>query len=228
MMRQKRRTISESCWPDTPEFVTEAEKLIANVPKLLMGYVWNGYDLLVEQVSGQIDFSERPEDVERDLTERLEIRIRRSMTGYEPFEIRHGVAERESRQPAPAQPPEYDLAFALRTNERVMWPIEAKFLPSAGQIAEYVKAVKERFLTCYYAPFSREGSMIGYLAVEGTELACASIAVSLDCEMTQNPEFPNRAHKISSHQRVVPKGKPYPPDFRCHHMIMQLNSAKKA
>src|SRR5260370_37340575 len=83
-MVRRRPTISESRWPETPEFVNEAQKLIANVPMILLGYVWSAWDLLLEEVISMIDLSARPEDVERDLSERLEIRIRRSMTGYEP------------------------------------------------------------------------------------------------------------------------------------------------
>ena len=221
-MLRNRRTISEIRWPETPEFVSEAEKLVANVPALLMGFVWRGYDLLVSEVTSKVSFFGRPEDVERDLSERLEIRIRRSMNGYEPFEIRHGVAERESRQPAPAQPPEYDLAFSLRTNERILWPIEAKFLASDEQVAEYTKAVQERFLTCYYSPFSREASMIGYLRSGEPQKVCARIGVGLGCTMTQSEDFPARPHQLSTHIRVVPDGKPYPSRFRCHHMIMPL------
>jgi len=222
-MANLRRTISERRWPDTPEFVSEAEKLVANVPAVLMGYVWRGYDLLVSEVTSQVDLSGRPEDVERDLSERLEIRIRRSMDGYQPFEIRHGIAERESRRPAPAQPPEYDLAFALRANERILWPLEAKLLPSDGQVGEYTKAVRERFLTCYYAPFSREASMIGYLSSGEPQQACVRIGAGLGCTMTQSQDFPNRTHQLSQHHRVVPRGKPYPVQFRCHHMIMPLS-----
>ena len=225
-MPRRRLTISETRWPENAEFVSEAQKVMANIPALLLGYVWKGYDLLVEEVLSSIDLFGRPEDVERDLTERLEIRIRRSMTGYEPFDIRHGVAERESRQAPPAQPPEYDLAFALRSNERIMWPLEAKVLATDGQIADYTKAVRERFLTCYYAPFSSEGSMLGYLNRGRPEDAFVRIGAELACSLAQNNDFRNRPHKVSLHTRKVPDGKAYPSKFRCHHMILSLTSDK--
>jgi hypothetical protein len=197
---------------------------MAKVPAVLLGYVWRAWDLLIEEVISKVDLSGRPEEVERDLSERLELRIRRSMTGYEPFEIRHGVAERESRQPPPAQPPEYDLAFSLRSNERIMWPIEAKFMSTDDQISEYSKAVRERFLTCYYAPFSGEGSMLGYLNRGQPDHALVRIGADLACGMVQNEDFPDRPHRVSVHQRVVPSDKPYPSQFRCHHMILTLTS----
>ncbi|MHC5833845.1 MAG: hypothetical protein ACYT04_000000102060, partial [Nostoc sp.] len=81
----------------------------------------------------------------------------------EPFDVQHEVYEFESRQSAKAQPPQYDIAFILRANDTIIWPLEAKVLISDGAVAEYIKEINGNFLTCRYAPFSSEGGMLGYL-----------------------------------------------------------------
>lgn len=144
--------MSERLWPETLEFVSFLEQVTGEASVALLTMVWKGCDLLMGDLA-TIRLSEPFADLERDLTQQLEKRIRRVMTGFEAFEIQHGPYERESRKPPPAQPPQYDPAFSLRTNERVMWPIEAKVLVDAGGIGEYARDVQEEYLTCRYSPF---------------------------------------------------------------------------
>ena len=85
------------------------------------------------------------------------------MSGDEPFYVQHGPFERETMRPPPAQPPEYDLAFVFRADERIMWPIEAKVLETPGGVADYVRDIREEYLKCRYGPFSASGAMLAYL-----------------------------------------------------------------
>ena len=185
---------------------------------MLLDFVWRGYDLLMTQLPAGID----PKDVERSITQSLELRIRRTMTGYEPFDIQHEPYERETMKPPPAQPPQYDLAFVLRADEKIMWPLEAKVLDTDGVVGEYVKDVRNEFLTYRYAPFSREGAMVAFLLAGVPAKVFSNIATKLPCTLKAHPKFLARLHKTSEHQRLPKLGKNYPSDFRCHHLILEF------
>src|SRR5437879_3151545 len=112
------------------DFVALAKRWYPSLTVKLFTFVWQGYDLLAEELPAGID--ER--DLERSITQSLELRIRRIMSGDEPFVIQHGPYERETMQTPPAQPPQYDLAFILRADERIMWPLEATVLETASAV----------------------------------------------------------------------------------------------
>jgi hypothetical protein len=173
-----------------------------------------------------IDASKAEEDLERNITELLEPRIRVGMSGNEPFYVQHGPHERETRKGGKAQPPQYDIAFVLHENPRFMWPLEAKVLKSdsEGSVTQYALDVNEEFLTCRYAPFSKEGAMLGYLFSGDPDEAFRSIEKKVPCTLTHHPDFPKRYHKTSDHLRTVPAGKEgeYPCEFRCQHLIMKM------
>lgn len=221
-MARRGRTIPELRWRDTPDFVEVAKSWREDSITILVGLVWQGYDLLREEVLSEIDCNQAEEQLERSITQLLERRIRRSMTGYEPFDVQHEVYEWESRQSAQAQPPQYDIAFFLRVNERIIWPLEAKVLSSDGAVAPYVQDIQNQFLTCRYAPFSSEGGMLGYLFSGTPSRAFNSIGAGVRCTLSHHLGFLGREHKISDHQRTVPAGKNYSYDFRCHHLILQI------
>ena len=146
------------------------------------------------------------------------------MTGDEPYVVQHGPYEEETRKPSPAQPPQYDIAFVMNADERVMWPLEAKVLKSdsVASLAEYVAEVRTQYLSSRYAPFTGEGAMLGYLFSGNEDIAFQSIQTSLPCSMNHHSEFTHRHHKTSAHSRAVPFGKTYPADFRCHHLMMRM------
>ena len=188
----------------------------------MLGLVWHGYDQMQNDkpsVDGR--------DLERSITQLLEPRISRAMTGYEPFYVQHGPFERETMQPPPAQPPQYDIAFILRTEERIMWPMEAKVLKTSGAVSEYIKDIHEQFLTCRYAPFSGEGAMLGYLLSSTTDDVFQNIAKKTPCEMNDHPAFSSRPQKLSHHTRNVPSGKSYPSKFCCHHLMLVFPNLKR-
>lgn len=199
-----------------PNFVVLAQAWMQNPTEALLGFVWSAYARMQDD-KPQID----RRDLERSITQLLEPRVRLSMTGFEPFYIQHGPFERETMLPPPAQPPEYDLAFILRANEQVMWPIEAKVLETPNAVANYVSDVTEQFLTCRYAPFSSSGAMLGYLLKGNADDAFASIAKKLACVLHAVPEHAKKKNRVSSHFRAVPSGKTYPAAFSCYHLIME-------
>lgn len=226
-MVRRGKTIPEKRWPDTPDFVQVAKDWRDDAITILVKLVWEGYDLLKTDVLSNINCDqaeEKLEQIERSITQSLERRIHNVMTGYEPFGDQHEVYEWESRESAQAQPPQYDIAFFLRDNERIIWPLEAKVLNSDGAVAPYIHDVKDQFLTCRYAPFSSEGGMLGYLLYGEPNIAFSNIEKGVPCTLIHHQEFIDRNHKTSDHIRRVPLDKTYPANFRCHHLILQILS----
>lgn len=188
----------------------------------MLGFVWKGYDLLCSEVLSEVDVALADEQLERSITQILTPQIRDCMTGYEPFHIEQGVYEYETRVSASAQPPLYDLAYVLKSNPRIMWPMEAKVLRSDGDVGRYVNEITDNFLTCRYAPFSEEGAMLGYLLAGDPARTFKNIAIKTPCNLSKHPDFTSRYHTTSDHVRLVPTGKCYSPKFRCNHLIMSL------
>lgn len=221
----RRRTVSELRYLSPPN-LDVARNWSKDFSANLLRRVWQGYDLLCREVLSQIDLSKAEDDLERNITELLEPRIRRCMSSDEPFYIQHGPCERESRRPAPAQPPQYDMAFILNANERFMWPLEAKVLKSYRKkdLAQYALHIRKQFLTCRYAPFSSEAAMLGYLLSKDSDKVFDNIEALVSCKLYHDHKFLNRPHKISDHKRRVPSEKEdeYPDIFRCHHLILQM------
>jgi hypothetical protein len=208
--------------PDTPEFNSVLRSWKAAGTTILLRLVWDGYDLLCGEALDQVDCSKDDRDLERNITELLEPKIQQVMSGFEPFEVQHGPYERESWLGPPTQPPEYDIAFKLRNNPRVMWPLEAKVLKTDGSVAEYVKEIRSNFLTCRYSPFSSEAAMLGYLLSGQSENAFGNIALRGGWVLAEHRDFRERNHRTSDHRRDVPEGKSYPAYFRCHHLVLRL------
>lgn len=189
----------------------------------LLGYVWQGYDSLRDEVLNQIDMAQAEDDLERSVTQALEPRIKRSMSGAEPFFVQHGRYEHVTRKPAPAQPPQYDLAFVPYGNENLCWPLEAKLLKNDTDVTAYVKDIRDEFLTCRYAPLTAEGAMVGYLVAGSTDNAFAAIAKTVPCTLTIYRKFPKRPHRTSNHSRAVPNGESFSKSCKCHHLLMMLS-----
>ena len=222
----KRPTISERMFPviDSSEVITAWNYgLVCR----LLECVWDAYDSLREDVLKEVDCTQPSDDLERELTEKLFTRIQRLFDFSLPVHPMPAVAERESRQNPPAQPPMYDIAFILNANDRICWPVEAKILESdkdtTTNLGDYVSTFNERFMTCYYAPFSTGAAMLGYLKEGNPSTVLQSIASRLGCTMNRPEHFTQRDHQTSDHVRNVPPQKPYPTRFRCNHMMMPLN-----
>lgn len=209
-------------WPSSnftpdPTFVALACDWTSDSVQQMLGFVWTAYDAMC---TGSPAVQAR--SLERSITQLLAVRINDAMSGDEPYIILHEAFEWETMALPPAQPPAYDLAFVLRTDENFMWPLEAKVLETPGTLADYERDVRDQFLTCRYAPFSNSGAMLGYLLSGSTSDALNGIAKKLKCSLEIATEFPLRPHCVSKHQRVVPLGKAYPAEFECHHLILEF------
>lgn len=205
-----------------PVFVAQLATWMNRPNRTLLGFVWAAYErMLIDQpaVDGR--------DLERSISQLLEPRVRDAMTGYEPFYIQHGTFERETMAPPPAQPPEYDLAFVWRADERVIWPLEAKVMETPARLAEYDRDLRLEFLTCRYAPFMASGAMVGYLLSGEPEEALQRIAAKVGVALDKVSEDDDRPQRISRHVRQVPAGKPYPADFDCYHLILKFSSLRR-
>jgi hypothetical protein len=217
MSPERKRYASASGGVAPLNFVNLAAAWCRDQSAILLGFVWSAYDELRKDPS-RID----NRDLERSITQLLESRVQRAMSGYEPFYVQHGPYERETMKAPPAQPPQYDLAFVLNADERTMWPLETKVLEKASAVSEYVADIRQQFLTCRYAPFCSEGAMVGYLLSGTTADAFKNIEQKVPCTLENHPKFGARAHRISHHSRTVPLGKCYPAEFLCHHLMFEF------
>lgn len=204
--------------PIPKDFVAIAGHWCANYSTNLLSFVWQGYDLLLKELPAGIN----NKDLERSICESLELRIRRVMSGYEPFDIQHEPGEREAMLQPPARPKQYDLAFKLRAQEWIMWPFEAKVLETDAAVSDYKNDVINEFLTCHYAPFSSEGAMLGYLLKGSVENVFRNLEDKIPCSLAAHPDFQDRSCKMSDHIRQVQAGKLYPSNFRCYHLILEF------
>ena len=154
----------------------------------------------------------------------MTVSISRVMTKDEPFDVQHEVPEFETSYSAKAQPPSYDIAFILRANERIIFPLEAKVLRTENTLSKYIKEINSNFLTCRYAPFSSQAGMLGYLLEGDPKKTFSNIETKVSCTLSEHPDFLEREHKISDHERSIPTGKRYPVKFRCHHLLLELTN----
>lgn len=205
------------------DFIRLANAWCHDQSEILLDFVWKAYDQMRRDCPSVDDRT-----LERSITQLLEPRIHHQMSGYEPFYVQHGPFEHETMKKPPAQPPQYDLAFVLNADERIMWPLEAKVLETAGTVAEYVAEVRDQFLTCRYAPFSSEGAMLGYLLSGTPSDVFHNISEKLPCKLVDHPSFSSRPQKQSCHHRNVPTGKTYPIMFHCHHLILEFQGLKRS
>jgi hypothetical protein len=213
---------SRSQPPVDAAFLAGAARWLRNSEAIMLQRVWQGFDLL-DRTRPVFDGG----DLERSITERLETCIQDNMSGDEPFTVQHGPHERETKQPPPAQPPQYDIAFVFRADPRVMWPLEAKVLETPRALAAYVGDVNDQFLTCRYAPFSPSGAMLGYLLTGSVADVFATLATRLACTLEPSTHRPERAERYSDHVRTVPQGKSYPSTFTCHHVIVSFEGVTR-
>ncbi len=223
MVRRGRKTPSESAFSDKYEFVELATNWQTDAITVLLNLIWQGYDLCQVDVLSKINLPQADDQLERDITQCLSLYVEQVKPDFAPFFIRSEWFEMETREPSPARPKQYDLVFVWSNpiNPRIVWPVEAKVLRSDASVTEYVKEITRNYLTCRYAPLSSEGGMLGYLLKGTPEIAFENIAKAVPCVLSDHPNFSERHHKTSDHQRTVPKDKTYPAKFCCH-LLLQL------
>ncbi len=222
----QRRTLFERISSKTPELTALGKVWTAAAVSKLLCCVWNGYDELLNGHLKSVGGAS-PDDrsLERSLNALLDPLVQNKIPPASPFYFQHEPPETETMYSDAAQPPTPDFGFRLREDPQSMWPIEAKVLNSDGDLAEYVGEIKSNFLICRYGPFSPGGAMLGYLLTGKPSKAFKNIERKLGCTLIHHADFPNRDHKTSDHQRIVPNGKPYPKDFRCHHLILGVGES---
>ncbi len=219
----QRRTILERRWPSTPEFSRLAADWSTKASTVLLGYLWQGCDSLLKEVLDPIGGANNGDkSLERSLNSKIVPRVQKAMPGDSPFYFQHKPDEMESLASPSAQPPEPDMGFILWANERLMWPIEAKILRTDGSVGEYVAEIRGNYLRCRYAPFSSEGGMLGYLLSGSPDTAFENIGRGLRCKLKRHTGFRGRNQRLSGHCRSVPRGKKYPRNFKCHHMLLEV------
>jgi hypothetical protein len=160
----RRKTILERIHPDVPEFTILANEWKIDAINRLLGFFWKGCDALISDIikpAGGLQGDEL--SLERSLNSRLAPRVSQSIDSSCPFYFQHKPDEFQTLKTPSSQPPEPDFAFISRVNERIMLPIEAKVIKTDDRTSEYIDEIKENYLTCNYAPFSKVGAMVGYL-----------------------------------------------------------------
>jgi hypothetical protein len=216
----RRPTLSDMLWPDDPADADLPVEWSKDVAVQLLQWVWSGYDQLREKHLSRVDLTQPLEQLERNLTflhsgEIMDVWARETQ-GFSSLRPGHEIPELENRVSPSAKPPAYDIGFVHTENQRWIWPVEAKVLPTAGALAEYLKDVRDKFVGGIAGPLVCECGMIGYL-VKGLP---NEVFEKLDSELTQSlltlPEFKTRHHRSSQHER---KKAPF---LRLHHMIMEL------
>ena len=80
-MVKRRRTIPEARWSQTEDFVELAISWKSDATKSIWEFVWQGWDCYCLKILSQINLSEADEQIERMITQDLEIDIGDVMSG---------------------------------------------------------------------------------------------------------------------------------------------------
>jgi hypothetical protein len=219
---RRRLTISEQLWPKDASF-NSLKAWPTDAGVVILRRVWAAYDDLGPDILSRVNWSATEDEVERSLTAYHSIKIQERQTGDEPFILHAEMPEFETREPAPARSKAYDFGFVMRGGDySIIWPIEAKVLKTDRKLAGYLRDLDEKYLQCKTAPFSHEGGLIGYLLSGRPSVVFDGIAAHIGQLLFSHQAFSERNHRTSTHTREVPKGKNYPKDFLCHHLVMEV------
>jgi len=218
---RRRQTIAQQLWPKDASF-NSLKAWPSDAGIVILRRVWAAYDDLRPELR-RVDWSAAEDEIERSLTAYHSIKIQERQTGDEPFILHPEMPEFETRRPAPARSTAYDFGFVMRGGDySLVWPVEAKVLKTERKLTGYLRDLDDKFLKCRAAPFSHEGDLIGYLLSGSPAVVFDGIAAHFGQLLFPHPSFEVRNHRTSSHRREVPTDKPYPRDFVCHHLVMEL------
>ncbi len=210
--------------PDSPAFQAIAQRWCDDQSWLLLELVWRGYDRLLAQDLNVVPFSDTDEDKERSLNLLLNLRINECLSGDEPFHLVHEPPEQTKRKGRGARPPQPDMGFMLYNYPLAVWPLEAKVLSDDQAVGPYVAEINDNFITCRYATYSSEGAMLGYLLRGEPERTFAAIATSLAQALIPHPHFPDRAQRVTHHERGQVPHPNSPREFTCHHLLLRIST----
>src|SRR5262245_2700904 len=161
----RRLSYSQRVFPQTFEFTAALARLRKRGVKTMLESLWSGLDRFkAETLDRNPPPSRQDRDLERDLTEMIFPYVQRAVGGDMPYYLHHERKEREAAGRV-GQPPEPDLSFIFYANSRITFPIDSKVVDGdqVTNLSDYVDTVNNRFLTCVYAPFCKEGGMLAFL-----------------------------------------------------------------
>lgn len=216
----RRSSLGEVLLPIDEESRRLAVAWAEEVVEEALSLVWKGFDLLAanELKGGQDLGGLDPEQLERELTQWHSANITtvwaRTTGGYGSFVPSHEHHEFERRKGGKAVPPSNDIGFVHRDKKRWCLPVEAKLLPSARALSEYLKDVTVKYAEGVAAPLVGECGMVGYLLRGTTDDVLARLSIALKQPLLPVAAFPDRAHRTTNHARVTA------PMLRVHHMIL--------
>ncbi len=214
----RRPAPSELVWPDDPADADLPQAWAQGVAIQALSWTWRAFDRLQQELLVKVDLRQPLEQVERDLTRNHFVELQKvyqaETEGFSVLIPVHEWPEMETRSPAPAKPPAYDLGFVHPENRRWAWPIEAKVLKTPGTLADYLADVLEKYDSGVAAPLVGEGGMIAYLLSGVPAEFFSNLQERLPNSLVILPEFAHRAHRASTHQRKNA------PELRLHHMAM--------
>ena len=193
--------------------------------KKLLTLVWSSCDRYCTEGLAGIDPTLADEQLERDMTQDIALRLGDLVSHIEPFRVQHERAELMSPLRKLRRPPQCDIGFVWRADDRIMWPVEAKVLRSATIVSDYLREIRDNYLTCRKAPLSPGGAMLGFLLSGSPGDAFDNISAGLNCSLQAEPSFSNRNHRTSDHERNAESCKGSPREFRCHHLLLEIRAS---
>lgn len=198
--------------PVPEDFVVLAKRYKPDAIDIILGYVWQGFDMLISEC---FDVSQEDDHIEDEITYAAYCKIQ-DISALSPFQVILHPPEREQKATKGSMPAS-DLGFRLRGgNVRSQFSIEAKVIRTDGDVSKYVREINENYLTGRYSTFSSEAAMLGYLLQGNPLKTFQAISKSLNCQLKTPTVFQDRNHRISGHVRPTTEKK----NFTCHHMII--------
>ena len=217
-------TFSEIAWPDDPLNGNAAIEWASAITVQVFDWTWRAFDTLYANHLGAVDLTQPLEQMERDLVRhhftQITVLFAKETDGYASFTPFHEWPEMETRSGPSAKPPANDIAFvSTDSNQRWALALEAKVLPTKGQLSEYLKDVNDKFVGGIASPLVNVGGMIGYLLCNEAPAIFIGIEKQLGQDLVPINDFPGRHHRVSLHNRLKA------PNLRIHHMLMTCVNA---
>jgi len=187
----------------------------------VLAWTWRAFDLVGTSVLSRVNMTQPPEQLERDLSRNHFAEIQgvwaRETEGESSIEPQAEYPELETRAPAPAKPPAYDIAFVWRSNRRIAFPIEAKVVKTPSALADYLGDT-DKFVSGIAAPLVGEGAQIAYLLKGDSAVFFTNLKSRLRRRLEPVSDFLHRPHRVSRHKRTRS------PLLSLHHLVMNLNA----
>jgi hypothetical protein len=94
-------------------------------------------------------------------------------------------------------------------------------LNNDNDLDHYAKEIEDNFISGRYATYSAEGAMLGYLLSGDIGQVLKNVAQKIRKRLTPHPNFVDRAHRISKHERQGVDGRKKE-SFYCHHLAIAV------